>query len=134
MEDIIQSFYSLIASSSWTTLITEPVYPADFKIVDATPPFLKVSIILSKSSRESYNGMKEINGIFVIFIFYKAGIGQLYASALADKLDVILQDIVINNNTVQIGESSLQYKGIDPDDKTLARADYSVPFKYFGEI
>lgn len=133
MQSLISSIYSVIGSANWSTIIGVPTYPSDFAEPSAAP-FLRVSILPGRSNRRSYDGVKQVSGLIIVTIFYKVGEGQIYAATTADKLDQLLQDTVINNNSVQIGESSLQYKGVDPNDKTLARADYSVPFDYFGEI
>ena len=130
LESTILSLYSIAANPSWSTAVGAPIYNWDYKDKPASYPFLKYTIVFKKADKPDFTN-KELSGLVVIGIFTKTGQGQLASAELADKLDVLFQDKLING--IQLGSSFLQPRGIDPDDNTLVRDDYTVPFTYFGE-
>lgn len=128
-EDIIDTFYSLPQNNLLANL---PVYPADYRGKISAIPFLKLNIITGKANQFAYRDNKLVTGLVVVSIYYKAGSGQKEPSVISSSLDTIFQNKLLNYN-IQTSVSSLQFMGPDPDDSTLSRADYSVPFSYYGE-
>lgn len=128
-ETIITTFYSLPQNSLLANL---PVYPADYRGTISAVPFLKLSIVTGKANQFAYRDNKLVTGLVIVSIFYKAGSGQKEPTVIASNLDSVFQNKLLAYG-IQTNVSSLQFMGPDPDDSTLSRADYSVPFSYYGE-
>jgi hypothetical protein len=128
-EDIIDTFYSLPQNNLLANL---PVYPADYRGKISSVPFLKINVVTGKANQFAYRDNKLVTGLVVVSIYYAAGSGQKEPSVVSSALDSIFQNKLLTYN-IQTSVSSLQFMGPDPDDSTLSRADYSVPFSYYGE-
>jgi len=128
-EEIISTFYSLPQNNLLANL---PVYPADYKGQISSVPFLKLNIVNGKANRFAFGDNKQVTGLIIVSIYYPAGKGQKQPSVIASSLDITFQNKLLNFG-IQTSVSSLQFIGPDPEDPTLSRADYSVPFSYFGE-
>jgi hypothetical protein len=128
-EEIITTFYSLPQNNLLANL---PVYPSDYKGTITKVPFLKLQVVNGKANRFAYQDNKNVNGLVIVSIFYTGGEGQLYPASLASNLDKIFESKLLSYG-IQTDVSSLQFLGPDSDDPTLSRADYSVPFSYYGE-
>jgi len=125
---IITEIYKIVATGLTSVY---PIYPSDFKGDPSSIPFIKFNVVLSRSNRYSYQ-KKEVTGLIVLQIYYTAGYGQKLPSEVADVLNTYFEDkLVLPNLQTKLG--SLQFLGPDTDDNTLSRADYSVPFTYYGE-
>jgi hypothetical protein len=128
-EEIIDTFYSLPQNNLLANL---PIYPADYKGTITSVPFLKLNVITGKANQFAYRDNKLVTGLVVVSIYYPAGAGQKQPSTISSSLDTVFQNKLLAYS-IQTNVSSLQFMGPDPDDSTLSRADYSVPFSYFGE-
>lgn len=128
-EQIINTFYSLPQNNLLANL---PVYPADYKGEIVSVPFLKLNIITGKAEHFAYRDNKLVTGLVVVSIYYPAGTGQKQPATIANALDSVFEQKLLNYS-IQTNVSSLQFMGPDPDDSTLSRADYSVPFSFYGE-
>lgn len=128
-EEIINTFYSLATNNLLANL---PVYPADYRGTISAVPFLKLSVVTGKANQVAYRDNKLVTGLLIVSIYYKAGNGQKEPSVISSSLDNIFQNKSLSYD-IKTTVSSLQFMGPDPDDSTLSRADYSVPFSYYGE-
>jgi hypothetical protein len=128
-EDIINTFYSLPQNNLLANL---PVYPSDYRGKITSVPFLKLNVITGKANQFAYRDNKLVTGLVVVSIYYVAGSGQKEPATISNLLNSIFQNKLLAYS-IQTNVSSLQFMGPDPDDSTLSRADYSVPFSYFGE-
>jgi hypothetical protein len=128
-EDIINTFYDLPQNNLLANL---PVYPSDYRGKISSVPFLKISIVTGKAKQFAYRDNKLVTGLVVVSIYYTAGKGQKEPSTISNSLDLVFENKLLAYN-IQTTVSSLQFIGPDPDDSTLSRADYSVPFSYYGE-
>jgi hypothetical protein len=131
-EELVRTLDGLLASSEWTTLIEEPVYPHDYKERATSVPYLKYQVVPGKVTRPSYQNKKKLIGLIQVSIFYESGSGQLAPALIADKLDQVLQD-AIPSVSFQLQQSYIQYLGPDRDNTTLSRADYWIPFTFYGD-
>lgn len=128
-DNVITTFYALIPSNN--LIGGAKVIPSDFK-GKATAPFARVHFVLAPTKLASYTGSKELRGLLKISIFAKSGAGDKYFATLANNLDTIFEKKLLAND-IQTYTSSLQFLGPDSVDATLSRADYTVPFSYYGE-
>jgi hypothetical protein len=126
--NIIEAFYGLPSNNLLANL---PVYPADYRGKISSVPFLKLDIVNGQAKQSAYRDNKLVKGLVKVSIYYKAGEGQKYPSTVADSLNSIFE-LKLLNYGIQTNVSSLQFMGPDSDDSTLSRADYSVPFSYYG--
>jgi hypothetical protein len=127
-ENIINTFYSLPSNNLLANL---PVYPADYRGKISSVPFLKIDIVNGNAKQSAYRDNKLVTGLVKVSIYYPAGEGQKYPPSVATLLDSVFQQKLLAYG-IQTNVSSLQFMGPDPDDSTLSRADYSVPFSYYG--
>jgi len=65
-------------------------------------------------------------------MFVKAGGGQGRLMAIADLLDIVLQNKTLPNGT-SLGTSYLTMEGLDPSNNSLYSASYFIPFTKYGE-
>ena len=128
-QDVINCFYDLPTNS---TLAGIKVFPADYKGELPVPPFLKLNIVFTPTARVAYSGSKRVAGSVILSIYSTSGQGQLFASGVAGQLNDIFEQKLLEFG-IQTKESSIQFLGTDPKDASLSRADYSVPFTFYGE-
>jgi hypothetical protein len=65
-------------------------------------------------------------------MFTKAGEGQGRIMAMANFIDIILENKTLPNGT-KLGTSYLNVEGLDPQNKALYSASYLIPFTKYGE-
>jgi hypothetical protein len=128
-EEIITTFYSLPQNNLLANL---PVYPSDYKGDIKKVPFLKLQVVTGKANRFAYQDNKKVNGLVIVSIYFEGGKGQLYPATVSTLLDQVFESKFLTYG-IQTDVSSLQFLGPDSADPTLSRADYSVPFSYYGE-
>ena len=125
IDDLI---FSIFASSIWKAEKIQ-TFPSNFVKTKSLEEYIRVSIISSGSGVN----LKSISGELIIDIFSKAGTGPKISSEIADKLDNYLfgKTITLSNGiSVQLFNSAIQDRGQDPDNPTLNRVIYSIPFSY----
>lgn len=133
MLNVQQSLYTLIDSSEWSNTISTPVFPEGYTGPISNIPYMRVSIVPGRPSRNSYNSTKEQTGIIQFRIFTKSnGSEQKEAFAIANQLDSILEDRQLDNKT-SLDYSTIQPLGQDDSDKTMFIHLYTLVFRYYGE-
>jgi hypothetical protein len=128
--NIDTSIYSIFGLSSWTAEGIK-TYPANYVAINAGTEYIKVSVIPNGSSDVN---LRSSSGVLIVDIFVAAGNGPKRSSAIADKLDDYLLGKTITPTTkatVQLGTSSVEVFGPDPDNPSLYRTSYTIPFNYF---
>jgi len=130
---LLSDIESVFASPTWTSnkLLT---YPDNYtgSIPEGTLEYIQLKVLPANSNQNSYSGGKALTGLIAIKIFVKAGEGQGRAMAIADLLDIVLQNKTLPNKT-KLDTSYLSVEGLDPSDKSLYSASYFIPFKLYGE-
>jgi len=125
-----QAIFSIFGLNTWTAENIK-TFPQDVVASNAGDEFVKVTII---PSGKGINRVS-ISGIVIIDIYTASGLGPSRASAIADKLDDYLCNktvIISASRNVQFDRSTMVPKGIDSDNKTLVRSQYTIPFNLFG--
>lgn len=124
--------YSVFSTTDWTTLNIK-AYPDNYQgAISTTDSFVKISIITGSASLDAFSFGKQLSGMLIISIFVKAGNGDKDVYTLADTLDGFFEGKTLQNGT-QFGPSTIKYSGLDRDDPSLYRGDYSITFKTFGD-
>ena len=104
-------------------------YPSNYQAGSFADEFVKIEIIpgrpLTTYTRPG------IQGQVIIQIYTRAGNGITRSVEIADILDTILQVQTLPSGT-QTGTSSISFLGIDAQDNSLFRADYSVSFRNYN--
>lgn len=124
--------FSIFASAEWEAESLK-TYPTDMVAVNAGTEFIRVNII---ADGEGLN-VSSVSGILSIDIFVSAGQGPKRANLIADRLDTYLVGKSFQTgapNSTQFLNSSMSFYGRDPDDQSLSRYNYSIPFNYFGVL
>jgi hypothetical protein len=120
--------FSIFATNSWKSHNIK-TFPANY--LTAGDEYIRVNILPNGAGINRVS----VSGILLIDIFVPKGQGPNKVSLIADKLDEYLvgkSPKTELNATTQLFNSSLATLGIDPDNPTLYRAQYSIQFSYFG--
>jgi len=120
---------AVFGSSSWTAEGIK-TFPANFVAMNAGTEFIRVSIIPTGPGVN----LRSVSGVLIIDIFVEANKGPKRASFIADKLDTFLSGKNLMPTTrisIQLGSSSISPLGLDPDNPSLYRTSYTIPFNYF---
>ena len=118
----------VFATEMWTenNIVT---YPSNYQGGDFADEFVKIEILpgrpLTTYTRPG------VQGQIIIQIYTRAGEGITRSAAIADILDQVLQVQSFSRGT-QTGTSSIAFLGIDSQDNSLFRADYSVSFRNYN--
>ena len=122
--------FSIFGASTWEAENIK-TYPADMVALNTQGEYLRIDII---PSGEGVN-LGSTSGILMIDIFTSAGNGPNRATLLADKLDEYLVGrslSTVSGNVTQFFDSAMEFRGRDPDNKSLSRSVYSIPFNFNG--
>jgi len=106
-------------------------FPNNIQIDNNGDEFIRVSIVPSGPGVN----LKSVSGVVIIDIFISAGTGPNKTTLIADKLDQYLvgkSKTTLAGKRTQFQNSSLVQIGSDPDNPTLHRSSYTIPFSYFG--
>jgi len=130
--DLENDVFSIFATQAWKAEKIQ-TFPNNFVITKNTSEFIRINII---PSGRSIN-VSSVSGIIIVDIFTLAGSGTRSAILIADKLDQYLKAKTIRtalkNNTQFMG-SSLTFNGTDPDNPSLFRSTYTIPFNFYGAL
>lgn len=128
-ESLARDVFSIFDAAPWKAENIK-TFPANFVTVDPGNEYIRVSVIPSGRGINP----KSTTGILLVDIFISAGNGPIRANLIADKLDEYLigKTIQTGSNFTQLLISALTFSGTDSDNPSLYRANYSIPFNYFG--
>jgi hypothetical protein len=129
-EEISQSIYGVFASPQWSAAQI-PAVPFNFQGVTPDGTHIKVSVIPGRPEYLSHSKDKKLSGLLVLSVFTDNSSGQLELFKTADILDTFFQSKRIGK--VDFGVSTCRPVGVDPDNPTLYRGDYSISFVSNGE-
>jgi len=124
--EIISDVEGIFGTTAWTSKNIQ-TYPANYSGA-YTNEFIKLEVIPSRPL--NYYGNLSIQGQAIIQIYVQTGLGVRRIMEIADHLDDVLQAKTLSNGT-QTGTSALSFLGVDPDDNSLFRADYTISFKKY---
>jgi len=127
---VLTTFYSLVPLNN--TIGGAKVLPDDFKGTITSETFMRMGVVFAPSKLVSNGGAKEVRGLLKFIIYAPSGSGGLAFTNAATSLNSLFEKKLLANN-IQTYASSLQLLGTDPKDSTLSRAEYTVPFSYYGE-
>lgn len=125
-----EDIFSIFDDANWKAEDIN-TYPSNFNKQEGNSEFIRVTII---SSNQGLN-LKSISGILLIDIFTAAGLGPNQSTLIADTLDQYLSGIsktLTSGARTQFYSSTLSPMGIDKDNTTLYRSQYTIPFNHFG--
>ena len=124
-KELLTSFDLSLSSSN----LSLPKYPANF-FPDPTPDeFLIYEIIPSKKGEKEYGDTNYKAGMFIAQIYVQANQGPLRVYEVADELEELIVRKVFSST--QTYDPVLFMVGVDRDDKSLFRADFSLQFNSF---
>jgi|SaaInlStandDraft_1057018.scaffolds.fasta_scaffold09275_6 hypothetical protein len=125
---LLSSIDKVFASSSWKNFGVKS-YPANFWPATNPDEFVIYEIIPSSPPVEEYSKPTYKRGMIIIQIYTRSNKGSLRTYEIADKL----ADLLENQYSVdtQLSDGTLNVRGIDKDDTSLFRADYSLQFNSF---
>ena len=122
--------FSVFDSAEWKAEAIK-TYPTNFIAVNPGNEYIRVSII---PSGKGVN-LVSLSGVIIVDIFTSAGNGPRRTSTIADKLDQYLVGKsleTVSGATLQLKNSTLALVGVDPDNTSLYRSTYTIPFNLFG--
>ena len=125
IEEIQRDLELVFMSPEWT-LHNITVVPDGYELLGEG---IKFSV--DYDAKSFYYGGYGVTGRMSLSIYVEAGLGQTRANEIADWLNDVFQGKTLNSGT-QTGPSTLIWYGIDPDNNSLARAEYSLPFSRYA--
>jgi len=130
---ILRDVEGVFASATWTSN-SIPTYPVDYQGCKGgtNGEYAMVSVLPSSSENYAYGVSKQSTGLVAVKLFAKSGEGQGRFMAMADLLDIVLDNKTLPNGT-KLGTSYLTVEGVDPSNKALSSASYIIPFTHYGE-
>jgi hypothetical protein len=126
--ELLSSIDSVFASSEWQGL-SIPAYPANLWPATVPDEFIIYEIIPSGMPVTEYSDPNYKGGVIIIQLYVKANSGPARVYEVADELATLFQRDLIRDT--QLYDGTLAIKGIDKDDTSLFRADYSLQFNSF---
>jgi hypothetical protein len=131
-ELILRDVETAFASATWTSHNIKTI-PDNYQgTVGSNSEYVIVKIMPTNSSLLAYGVEKQIDGMVAVKMFTKAGEGQGRIMAMANFIDIILENKTLPNGT-KLGTSYLNVEGLDPQNKALYSASYIIPFTKYGE-
>jgi hypothetical protein len=127
---ILRDVETAFASATWTANNIQTI-PDNYLGVKSDE-YVLLKVMPSNSSLSAYGVEKQIEGMVAVKMFTKAGEGQGRVMAIANLLDIILENKTLPNGT-KLGTSYLNVEGLDPQNKALYSASYIIPFIKYGE-
>jgi len=126
--EILSSFDSVFASSEWASQLV-PTFPANFYPNNLPDEFIKYEFITEGEGEEEYGDVNYKAGLFIVQIYTQANKGPKRVYELASAVENQLSRNFLNSTQTYGG--NLAIVGIDKDDISLFRADYSLKFNSF---
>lgn len=127
---ILRDVETTFASATWTANNIQTI--PDNYLGDKKDEYVLVKVMPSNSSLNAYGVEKRVEGLIAVKMFTKAGEGQGRVMAIANLLDVLLENKALTNGT-KLGTSYLTVEGLDPQNNALYSASYIIPFTHYGE-
>jgi len=127
---ILRDVETAFASATWTANNIQTI-PDNYLGVKSDE-YVLLKVMPSNSSLSAYGVEKQIEGLVAVKMFTKAGEGQGRVMAIANLLDIILENKTLPNGT-RLGASYLNVEGLDSQNKALYSASYIIPFIKYGE-
>jgi hypothetical protein len=124
-----KDIFAIFDSAAWKAENIK-TYPSDFIATDASNEFIKISVSLGSTDLLD----DSLQGLLNVDIFTPAGFGPKKSNGIADKLDKYLEKKSVKLTTggvTQFSLSSLQVFGKDPNNPSLSRSRYQIPFKFY---
>lgn len=129
--DLYAHVYSVFGTQEWVNeaIVT---FPESFNGNKTANEYITVTMI--PSSHELANQTRSVSGQILIDIFTPAGEGPRRSYEIADLLDKHFSGKTKSNGSgsTQFMASVLSGQGEDPDNPSLYRILYSIPFTYYG--
>jgi hypothetical protein len=125
---LLTSIDAVFASTEWTNLGIN-AYPANYWPQTNPDEFVIYEIIPSSIAVQEYSKANYKAGLIILQIYTRANQGLLRTTEIADELNVLFEKEFTNDT--QLYDGVLSVKGIDKDDTSLFRADYSLQFNSF---
>jgi hypothetical protein len=125
---LLTSIDAIFASTEWTNLGIN-AYPANYWPATNPDEFVIYEIVPSSIAVQEYSKSNYKAGLIILQIYTRANQGLLRTTEIADELNVLFEKEFTNDT--QLYDGVLSVKGIDKDDTSLFRADYSLQFNSF---
>jgi len=132
-DDVLADIEQVFGGAVWSAN-SIATFPTNYQgsIGSNVQEFIRLNVLPSSSSNYAYDDKKKTEGLIAAKMFVKAGGGQGRLMAIADLLDIVLQNKTLPNGT-SLGTSYLTMEGLDPSNNSLYSASYFIPFTKYGE-
>jgi len=126
--ELLSSVDAVFASNDWKSFGLT-AFPANFWPQTTPDEFIIYEIIPASPPVPEYSKPTYKKGIIIIQIYTRSNKGLSRCYEIADKLATLFDSN--NSNSTQLSDGTLNVRGIDKDDTSLFRADYSLQFNSF---
>jgi hypothetical protein len=126
--ELMSSFDSVFSTTEWTS-VGLPAFPANFFPSTYPDEFIRYQVVPSEEGVEEYGRNLYKSGFFIVEIYAQSNKGPKRIYEIAS----VIEDYFANRSFMktQVSSGTLQVVGIDKDDTSLFRADYSLKFNSF---
>lgn len=129
----VDAFYGVIASTEWQATFSAlgvKTVPRSFQGATSAP-YIRVTVLPGNGVSYTHSQSKQLDGLLIMSIFSDTASGDGKVSDIADTIDNFFAKKQLSR--ISTGHSSMNIIGIDTENSALYRADYSVPFTFFGD-
>lgn len=128
---LYELIYAVFNTAQWAAA-SIPTYPVNFTPPSGLDTYIRVDVVASGGNTAAFP--RSVSGVLIIDIFAPAGKGNKTGTDIADTLDTYLagKTMKVPTGSIQTRESALVHSGIDKDNLSLSRYEYSIPFNYYG--
>jgi len=106
-----------------------PAFPANYWPHTMPDEFVIYEVVPSSPPIAEYQKPKYKGGLIIVQIYTRSNKGPFKVMEVADVLSDLLENKL--QHATQLQDGVLSVKGIDKDDTSLFRADYSLQFNSF---
>ena len=126
--ELLTSFDTVFASNEWA-LESINTFPANFYPNNLPDEFIKYEVLPAGKGEQEYGEVNYKAGLFIAQIYTQANRGPKRIYELASAIETQFSRSFLGST--QTYDGTLTIVGIDKDDTSLFRADYSLTFNSF---
>lgn len=130
-EQVVQDIYGVFAGSGWVDTGYK-AFPSNYQGTIDTKPYVLVSVLANNKKTVNFERERSLQGLMILSIFTDTTKGDKELFHVADVLNDLFEEKILSNGT-QFELGNLSKGEVDPDNKSLYRADYSIRFTLFGD-
>lgn len=126
--DLFKSIDSVFASEIWLSTGVK-AFPMNYYPKVVPKEFVRYEVLPAGNPTDEYGSANYKSGLIIVQIYCQSSTGPSRVFEIADILKSLMERQTIVST--QVSDGSLELYGVDKDDISLFRADYSLQFNSF---